>query len=157
MHLSERRWVTLLRVQPVSSRLSLAAAAVICLRRPLPVLAGPPRPVMSEAVVHAYRFGTFTFEVRNRRLTRDGQLVALKPKTALLLLVLLEAGGEAVSRQESDARVWPDATVGREALFFQVHLLRRALGDGDGKECTSTPCPASAIAWPCRSKSFRRW
>lgn len=83
---------------------------------------------MVEAAVDAYRFGPFTFDVRNRGLTRDGQPVALKPKTALLLLVLLEAGGQTLSRQDIKTRVWPDTSVSPQALFFQISLLRSALG-----------------------------
>jgi Tol biopolymer transport system component/DNA-binding winged helix-turn-helix (wHTH) protein len=85
--------------------------------------------VMPENAFVAYDFGPFRFEVRDRRLFRDGTPIELTPKTALLLLALLEADGHVVTRKELGQQVWSDAEVGPGSLPFQVHLLRKALWD----------------------------
>jgi Tol biopolymer transport system component/DNA-binding winged helix-turn-helix (wHTH) protein len=62
-------------------------------------------------------------------LLKDGQPADLTPKTALLLLALLEGKGDVVTRDELIQRLWGDTSVGDGSLTFQVHLLRKALGD----------------------------
>jgi len=99
-----------------------------------------------------YEFGPFRFESRRRELLRDGHPIELTPRSALLLLVLLEGGGEVVTRDELDRRVWGDAHVGLGSLPFQVHQLRRSLGEmPDGQRVVETaPRQGYRIALPIR-------
>jgi Tol biopolymer transport system component/DNA-binding winged helix-turn-helix (wHTH) protein len=100
----------------------------------------------------AFEFGAFRVDVRDRTVTRDGRLVDLTPKSALLLVALLEGGGRVVGREALDARVWNDANVGLGSLPFQIHLLRRALGDdGESQRIIQTvPRMGYRIAVPIR-------
>jgi len=85
-------------------------------------------------------------------LTRDGQPIGLTPRTAALLLALLEGGGDVVDRDELDRRVWGETNVGLGSLPFQIHQLRRILGlrtDG-GPIVENAPRRGYRIAVPIR-------
>src|SRR5262245_22627610 len=75
-------------------------------------------------------FGTFNFDLRNRRLTRDGQRVPLTPKAADVLLALLDARGDVVSKEALLDRVWGDTHVEEGNLTFHIHAIREALREG---------------------------
>ena len=94
---------------------------------------------MAQTTPHAYQFGPFLFDVRDERLLRDGQPIELSPKATRVLLTLLEAGGHLVGRDELDRRVWGDTEVGLGSLTYQVHHLRKALGEErDGQRFIET-------------------
>lgn len=80
-----------------------------------------------------HRFGPFTFDPDQRLLYRNGEPVALMPKTADLLHALLERRGQVVSKEELMKRVWPDTRVEEIGLARNISLLRKALGDEDGE------------------------
>jgi serine/threonine protein kinase len=79
-----------------------------------------------------YAFGPFRLDSEKRVLVRDGRPVSLTPKTAEILLVLVENAGHLVDKDELMKRVWPDAVVEEGNLNKNVSLLRKALGDSDG-------------------------
>jgi DNA-binding winged helix-turn-helix (wHTH) protein/TolB-like protein len=81
----------------------------------------------------AHRFGPFTFDPDQRLLYRNGERVALMPKTADLLHALLERRGQVVSREELMKRVWPDTRVEEIGLARNISLLRKALDDEEGE------------------------
>ncbi len=76
-----------------------------------------------------YAFGPVRIDVARHVATRDGQPLALAPKTFELLLILVRSGGRVLSRQELIAALWPDTFVEEANLSFQISTLRRALGD----------------------------
>jgi DNA-binding winged helix-turn-helix (wHTH) protein len=80
-------------------------------------------------VARTYRFGPFTFDAARRRLSRDGQSIAVPPKALDVLDVLLEHRGRTVEKDNLIARVWPDTVVEEANLTQSVFMLRRALGD----------------------------
>jgi predicted ATPase/DNA-binding winged helix-turn-helix (wHTH) protein len=90
---------------------------------------------------HAILFGTFRLRVAQRLLENDGAPVHLGPRTLDILIALVERAGDAVSKQDLMARVWPDTTVDEGSLRFQVALLRKVLGeDGpDARYVTTLP------------------
>jgi DNA-binding response OmpR family regulator len=45
-----------------------------------------------------YEFGNYALDISKRLVTRDGEVLALPPKSFELLLLLLESGGRAPSR-----------------------------------------------------------
>jgi DNA-binding winged helix-turn-helix (wHTH) protein len=73
-------------------------------------------------------FRRFRVLLRQRQLLADGVSVELGTRTFDLLLVLLEADGSLVTKEELMSRVWPDIVVSEENLKFQVSVLRKALG-----------------------------
>ncbi|MDB5424274.1 MAG: transcriptional regulator [Phenylobacterium sp.] len=80
------------------------------------------------AVPHAIAFGRFRLQTRNRELLADGAPVPLGSRAVEVLLVLIEAGGELVTKDELLSRVWPTTTVEENCLQFQISTLRKALG-----------------------------
>ena len=76
----------------------------------------------------ALEFGRFRVLLRQRQLLADGVPVELGTRAFDLLLVLLEADGLLVSKEELVSRVWPDIVVSEENLKVQVSALRKALG-----------------------------
>jgi DNA-binding winged helix-turn-helix (wHTH) protein len=76
----------------------------------------------------ALEFGSFRVLLRRRRLLADGVPVELGTRAFDLLLVLLEADGALVTKEELLNRVWPGIVVSEESLKVQICALRKALG-----------------------------
>lgn len=75
-------------------------------------------------------FGPFRL-LPARRILLDGDKPLRLGNRALdILLTLIERAGDAVSKDELIARVWPHTTVEESNLKVQVAALRRAIGDG---------------------------
>jgi DNA-binding winged helix-turn-helix (wHTH) protein len=73
-------------------------------------------------------FGRFRVLLRQRRLLADGVPVELGTRAFDLLLVLLEADGALVTKNELLNRLWPSVVVSEENLKVHVSALRKALG-----------------------------
>ncbi len=84
-----------------------------------------------------FAFGRFLLDRDRRLLARDGEPVTITPKAFDLLVVLVERGGAAVSKEELMAALWPDTAVEEGNLAFQVSTLRKALGS-EGAGCIAT-------------------
>ena len=76
-----------------------------------------------------YHFGPFTLDLDQLLLKRAGKEVALTPKAAMLLRVLVENCGRLIDKGELIEKVWPDSFVEEGNLSYTVNLLRKALGD----------------------------
>ena len=75
-----------------------------------------------------YEFGEFTLDVAERRLTKNGQSIALGPKAYDVLVVLVRNGGRLVRKNELLSAVWPEAFVEEGILAVHISQLRKALG-----------------------------
>ena len=78
-----------------------------------------------------YRFANFRIDTQTRVLWRDDERVTIPPKTADLLLTLLERGPDIVSRDELMKLVWPDTIVEDNNLAKHIFVLRQTLGSDD--------------------------
>ena len=79
-----------------------------------------------------YRFGEFEFDPGSCELRRVDaeETQRLPPQPASLLQMLVERGGEIVTRDEIRARLWPDTHVEFDtSLHFCVRQVRAALRD----------------------------
>jgi DNA-binding winged helix-turn-helix (wHTH) protein/alpha-beta hydrolase superfamily lysophospholipase len=85
--------------------------------------------VADTGVQAAYRFGPFLLDVRERRLSRGGEVIQLRLKVFDTLRVLVENAGRLVTKQELLDTVWPEITVEENNLNHNVSVLRKALGD----------------------------
>jgi DNA-binding winged helix-turn-helix (wHTH) protein len=74
-------------------------------------------------------FGRFCVLVHQRQLVADGVPINLGTRAFDLLLVLLEADGSLVTKDELLNRVWPGIVVAHENLKVQISALRKALGN----------------------------
>ncbi len=84
---------------------------------------------MSDTNGSIFAFHPFRLDPSIRQLSRDGQAIALTPKEFDTLLVLVEAGGSLVDKEDLVSRVWPDSYVGDGSLARNISVLRKALGD----------------------------
>ena len=66
-------------------------------------------------------------------IERNGERRKLEPRVMRVLLFLLARRGDVVSRQELLESVWPDVTVGEEALTQAISAIRKAFED-DARE-----------------------
>jgi Tol biopolymer transport system component/DNA-binding winged helix-turn-helix (wHTH) protein len=76
-----------------------------------------------------YRFDGFTVDAARRLLLRNGQPVPVSPKAFDLLIVMVEAPGKVITKQELMERVWPDQFVEEGNLTVHMSALRKALGE----------------------------
>jgi DNA-binding winged helix-turn-helix (wHTH) protein len=77
----------------------------------------------------ALEFGRFRVLLRQRQLVADGVPIELGTRALDLLLVLLQADGSMVTKDELLSRGWPGIVVAEENLKVQICALRRALGE----------------------------
>jgi DNA-binding winged helix-turn-helix (wHTH) protein len=75
-------------------------------------------------------FGSFRLLPTQFLLLEGDKPVPLGSRALEILIVLLERGGELVSKQDLTARVWPNVFVDVSNLTVHVSALRRALRDG---------------------------
>jgi DNA-binding winged helix-turn-helix (wHTH) protein len=84
---------------------------------------------LSSATANAeLEFGRFRVLLRRPQLLADGVPVELGTRAFDLLLLLLEADGLLVPKEELLTRVWAGIVVSEENLKVQVSTLRKALG-----------------------------
>src|SRR5271169_1726515 len=74
-----------------------------------------------------FEFGRFRVLLRRRQLVADGVPIELGTRAFDLLLVLLEADGSLVTKDELMRRVWPGIVVAEDNLKVQIGALRKAL------------------------------
>src|SRR5882672_421287 len=75
------------------------------------------------------QFGRFRVDLHRRELLADGQSLSIGSRALDLLIVLLEARGKLVTKDELMSRVWPGTIVEENALQAQVSTIRKALGE----------------------------
>src|SRR5690606_36444737 len=96
-------------------------AATSCVR--------PLRSTRRASVGDRLHFADFVFDRRTETLWTGDEPVALRPKSAAVLALLLDHGGEVVSKDTMLAAVWPEGFVGDDVLAGCIRELRAVLGD----------------------------
>jgi TolB-like protein/DNA-binding winged helix-turn-helix (wHTH) protein len=82
---------------------------------------------MSFLTSHLYEFGEFRLDAQQRVLRRGEEPIALTPKAFDLLVLLIQHGGEVVTKDELMKAVWADSFVEESNLTQTVFMLRKAL------------------------------
>ena len=77
------------------------------------------RPAAAQADA-AVEFGRFSVLLRQRQLLADGVPVELGTRAFDLLVVLLEADGALVTKEELISQVWPSVVVTAESNFMPI-------------------------------------
>ena len=77
------------------------------------------------------RFGVFEVDLRSGELRKSGSRIRLQDQPFKVLQILLEHSGDLVTREELQARIWPEESFGDfdHAVNVAVGKLRTALGD----------------------------
>ena len=82
---------------------------------------------MEDAAPTLYRVGGLTLDPARKLLLRNGEPVDLPWRSAAALALLLEARGEAVTKEDLIERLWPGARVEESSLHRVVSQLCKAL------------------------------
>ena len=90
------------------------------------IVEGRASPTATDTVLE---FGRFRVLLRQRRLLADGVPVELGTRAFDILMVLLEADGALVTKDELLRRVWSGIIVGQDNLKLHICTLRKALGE----------------------------
>ena len=77
------------------------------------------------------RFGVFELDTRTRELRKRGTKLKLPEQSIQILATLLERGGELVTRDELQKKLWPNDTIVEfdHSINAAIKRLRQALGD----------------------------
>jgi predicted ATPase/DNA-binding winged helix-turn-helix (wHTH) protein len=75
------------------------------------------------------QFGRFRLHARRRELLADGMVVPIGSRALDILMTLIEARGELVTKDELLSRVWPRTVVEENTLQFQISAIRKLLGE----------------------------
>jgi predicted ATPase/DNA-binding winged helix-turn-helix (wHTH) protein len=78
------------------------------------------------------KFGRFHVLPHRREFLAEGVPVPLGSRAFDVLMVLIEAGGELVTKDEILSRVWPGMVVEEHSLQFHISALRKVLGEDRG-------------------------
>jgi len=73
-------------------------------------------------------FGPFRLSARERLLEKDGVPVHLGGRALSLLITLVDAASEVVSKRDLIARVWPDVVVEEGSLRVHMVAVRKGAG-----------------------------
>lgn len=73
-------------------------------------------------------FGDFELSVRRRTLAQAGRRLRIGSRAMDILLLLADRAGELVTKDEIQARVWPDIFVDEASIRVHLSSLRKALG-----------------------------
>ncbi len=76
-----------------------------------------------------FEFGPFQLDLNDRLLTREGEVISLRPKATEILVRLVKNAGQLIKRDELLKEVWPDTFVEESNLSQTIFTLRKALGD----------------------------
>jgi len=79
----------------------------------------------------SFEFGRFRMLPQRREVLADGRPVELGGRAFDVLVVLIEANGAVVSKEELMSRVWPGRVVEDNNLQAQIKALRKAFSDHD--------------------------
>src|SRR5215831_151404 len=77
----------------------------------------------------SFEFGRFRVVPQRREVFADGRPMELGGRAFDVLVVLIEANGDVVSKDELMRRVWPGRIVEDNNLHAQVKALRKAFSD----------------------------
>ena len=82
----------------------------------------------------SYAFGPFLVDAETCELRRGGHPVALAPKAFATLVLLIEAGGRLLTKDDLMKALWPDTFVLEANLSQTIFTLRKALGESGGEQ-----------------------
>ncbi|MGB1557693.1 MAG: protein kinase domain-containing protein, partial [Oceanococcaceae bacterium] len=85
----------------------------------------------NESAPVRWRFANAEYNERNHELIVAGEAVALEPKPLEVLLCLLRAEGELVTKQELFDTVWAERVVTDGVLSQAIRRIREVLGDAE--------------------------
>ena len=88
-------------------------------------------PAMRDTLPDRVRFGVFELDLRAGELRQGDGPSCCRSSPSRVLLMLVERGGEIVTREEIQKKLWPNDTVVEfdHSINAAIKKLRKALGD----------------------------
>ncbi len=86
-------------------------------------------PTQDKRSRRVFEFGDFRLDCADQLLLKRGDPVSLTPKAFQILLALVEQHGHVVPKTELLDKVWADTFVEESNVTWNIHSLRRALGE----------------------------
>jgi DNA-binding winged helix-turn-helix (wHTH) protein/tetratricopeptide (TPR) repeat protein len=84
---------------------------------------------LTTSPIFLYDFGPFRLDLREAVLLRDGDAIALPPKSFEVLAFLVGRAGTLVEKDALMREVWPDTFIEEANVSRHIWTLRQALGD----------------------------
>jgi len=86
---------------------------------------------MPDTLPNRVRFGGFELDLRAGELRKEGHVTRLQEKPLRVLRLLVERGGELVTREELQSKLWPNDTIVdfEHGINTAIKKLRQALAD----------------------------
>src|SRR6476620_4366531 len=103
-----------------------------------------------------YAFGPFRLDVAAGILFRGAEPVALGQRAIALLQILVEGGGNPISKDRLIESAWPGLAIEESNLPVQIAALRRVLRRSLAATVGLRHCRAAATAMSGRSPSRSR-
>jgi DNA-binding winged helix-turn-helix (wHTH) protein/TolB-like protein len=94
---------------------------------------------MSPDTSHFAQFGDFVFDLKQRVLIREGEIVPVAPKDLEVLLVLVRGCGQIVEKKQIIEKIWPDTFVEEANLSRHIFNLRRILSENGERSIETVP------------------
>src|SRR3954468_24996084 len=94
---------------------------------------------MTSTTPRILRFEGYTLDSARRSLSRDGELLTLRPQAMEVLCHLARRAGRPVSKAELFKAVWPGISVTDDSLVQCVRDIRRVLGDRERRIIKTVP------------------
>ena len=88
--------------------------------------------IHSGVAAHAFHFGPYRFDPRERLLYENSREVELPPRALMVLEHLLRRSGHIVPKNEL-LGLWGDTAVSEQSLSEAIRLIRKELGDTAGR------------------------
>src|SRR4030088_119054 len=103
-----------------------------------------------------YEFDGWEVDLARRELRARAGPVPLGSRAFQILAVLVQSGGQLVTKDELMARVWPGAIVEENKLQVHISAIRKALGTDRGTVKTSFGRGYRLVGnWTIRKESTR--
>lgn len=104
-----------------------------------------------------FEFGPFQLDLADRLLTREGEVISLRPKATEILVRLVRNAGQLIKKDELLKEVWPDTFVEESNLSQTIFMLRKALGDdrSEPKYIETVPRRGYRFVAPVRDEEAR--
>jgi Tol biopolymer transport system component/DNA-binding winged helix-turn-helix (wHTH) protein len=83
---------------------------------------------MTTPHIKTYQFESYSLEVEDRRILKDGVVVPFTKKRFEILLILIENAGQIVKKDLIMSRVWPGKVTEESNLSQHIFYLRRVFG-----------------------------
>lgn len=101
-----------------------------------------------------YEFDSFRIDAAKRLLLRAGQPVPLTPKAFDTLLLLVENGGQVMTKDDLMTRLWPETFVEEGSLTRNISALRKALGENPREHRYIVTIPGEGYRFVARVRGF---